>query len=254
GDILQVALTWQTTTPLPQNYTVFIQLLDTAGHLVGQRDAQPLTPTTTWSPDQAIADAHGLFIEPGTPPGRHRLIVGLYDSQTGQRLPLVSDEDEAPQDFVELAQIEIEKPARPLPVEAFAIQHPLNVAMLEVDLLGYDFYRAGHRSTPDTALRPGDPVQLIIYWRVHQPVYWLDDQLFIQVVGWGGRTSYQSLTRTPAGVDYDVSQWQPGEIVRAQHNFFLGDLEPGRYYLTFTVTNRVGGQRIVALSNPFWVE
>jgi 4-amino-4-deoxy-L-arabinose transferase-like glycosyltransferase len=252
GDILQVALSWQTDSPLraDENYTVFVQVLDQADHLVGQRDAAPLTPTSAWPVNQPVADAHGVFIEPGTPPGRHRLIVGLYDSQTGQRLPVAEG-----QDFAELGQIEIIRPQPPLPPEAFRMQVPLNTPMLEVTLLGYDLYKLGHRSSPDTPLHPGDPVQLVAYWQAREPVRWLEDQLFIQVVTNSGEATPVFVTRPPAGTTYPIQDWREGEIIRAQYNFFLGDLSPGIYRLALTlIAQETSSQRVVALTRPFRVE
>ena len=252
GDIANIELQWETTAPLSEAYTVFLQLLDSGNHLVGQRDAKPLTPTSMWSTSEAIQDAHGIFIEPGTPPGKHRLIMGLYNSQTGQRLPLVED-GETVGDFITLAEINIVKPEPALPPEALNIQVPRRVEMFDVDLLGYDFYKLGHRSTPDTPLRPGDPVHLVLYWRPVQPVYWLEDQLFIQILTTSGRATPLSITRTPAGTDYPIGEWQPDEIVRAQYNFFLSNLEPGNYQLAFTLISSVSAQPVTALSEPFQI-
>ncbi|NJN93839.1 MAG: hypothetical protein HC875_06985 [Anaerolineales bacterium] len=252
GDILQVALSWQTDTPLKsdENYTVFVQVLDQADHLVGQRDAAPLTPTSAWPANQPVADAHGVFIEPGTPPGLHRLIVGLYDSQTGQRLPVAGG-----QDFVELGQVEIVRPDPPLPLEAFKMQVPLNKPMHEVTLLGYDLYKVGHRSAPDTPLHPGDPVQLVAYWMAREPVRGLEDQLFIQVIKNSGEATPVSVTRPPAGTTYPIQEWRQGEIIRAQYNFFLGDISPGVYRLVLTLeTQKTSFQWVVAQTKPFRVE
>jgi hypothetical protein len=252
GDILQVALSWETDASLrpDENYTVFAQVLDQANHLVGQRDAAPLTPTSGWPVNQPIADAHGVFIEPGTPPGPHRLIVGLYDSQTGQRLPVTEG-----QDFVELGQVEVIRPNPPLPPEALRMQVALNTPMFEVMLLGYDLYKLGHRSTPDTPLHPGDPVQLVAYWLAREPVRWLQDQLFIQVVKNNGEATPIFVTRQPAGTDYPIQVWHEGEIIRAQYNFFLENLPPGTYRLALTLNvHQTSSQRVMALTKPFRVE
>ncbi len=86
GDILQVRLRWETDAPLNEGYTVFLQLLDEANHLTAQRDAPPLTPMQAWPPNKAVEDPHGVLLLPGTPPTRQRLIVGLYNSASGERL------------------------------------------------------------------------------------------------------------------------------------------------------------------------
>lgn len=256
ADILRVALQWETEAPLPQAYTVFVQLLDSASHVVGQRDAAPRTPAVSWPVGASITDTHGLFVEPGTPPGPHRLIVGLYDSETGRRLPLIAGPaatPDQPVDFVELAEIEVTSPARPLPWPAFTMQHRLSEPMGELVLLGYDLYKLGHRSSPDTPLYPGDPVEVVAYWMATRPVNRLDDQLFIQVLTGGGQATSLFFTRQPAGVDYPLSAWPVGQVVRAQYVFFLQDLSPGSYRLAFTLTGRPAAGRIVALSRPFRV-
>jgi hypothetical protein len=252
GDILQLALFWKTDAPLApaEDYTVFVQVLDQGNHVVGQRDARPLTSPPEWPVNQPVADLHGVFIEPGTPPGPYRLIVGLYNSQTGQRLPL-----EGGQDFIELGQVEIVRPTTPLPLEAFKIQVPLNQPVLGVTVLGYDLYKLGHRSTPETPLHPGDPVELVIYWAAHEQVRGLQDQLFIQVVTSGGDSTPVFMTRQPAGTAYPIQEWRAGEIIRAQYNFFLDNLPPGIYRLALTLTgHEASSQRATAVTKPFRIE
>jgi hypothetical protein len=259
GDILQLALEWETNTPLTsEDYTVFVQVLDQANHLVGQRDAQPLTSASKWPVDEAVIDAHGVFIEPGTPPGQHRLILGLYDSDTGQRLPVIVGEEsngDQTRDFIELTEVEIIHQATPLPLEAFNIQVALNTPMLEVTLLGYDLYKLGHRSTPDTPLHPGDPLHLVAYWQAHQPIQQLEDRLSIQVVANSGEATPLSFTYPPAGIDHPLKEWSPGEIIRAQYDFFLNDIKPGIYRLRLTLnTNQTSEYQPVTVTQPFRVE
>lgn len=251
GDILQVALQWQTGAPLAGDYTVFLQVLDANNHLVGQRDARPLIPTTEWLPGQPIRDAHGVFIEPGTPPGPHRLIMGLYNSQTGQRLLLA----ESGVDFIELAQVEIIRPAVPLPPGAFDIQTRLHELLLGVSLLGYDFYKAGHRSNPDTPLHPGDPAQLVAYWTPNGSARQFNKVgLNIGVKKINGADTPVTQIVPLAGVHYPRDRWQPGEIVRAQYSFFLSGLEPGLYRLELTVYSPNSLEPARALTRPFQIE
>ncbi|MBN1991419.1 MAG: glycosyltransferase family 39 protein [Anaerolineae bacterium] len=257
GEILQLALAWETETALAEPYTVFGQVLDPANHLVGQRDAPPLIPTSEWPVGESVPDAHGLFIEPGTPPGRHRLIVGLYHSETGRRLPVMAGGgtggEQAP-DFIELAEVEIIRRDTLLPPEAFNMQTPLNISLGQVTLLGYDLYKLGHRSTPKTPLHPGDPAHLVVYWLAHQPRPALKDSLTIQVVNNGGEPTPLSFTYPPAGVDYPNQKWTEGEIIRAQYDFFLRDLAPGIYRLRLTLDTTAATSPPVAVTQPFRVE
>ena len=257
GDILQVTLQWETDAPLPEDYTIFIQVLDQANHLVGQRDAPPTRPSSTWPVAEPFLDTHGIFIEPGTPPGLHRVILGLYDSETGQRLPVTTspnDTGKSGPDFIELDSITVTHPALPLPQEAFTIQTELITAMAEVTLVGYDLYKLGHRSSPDTPLRSGDPLQLTLYWQAGGPLQQLEDQLLVRVVTPQGENTSLSTTYPLAGTHYPPDQWQPGEIIRAQYHLFLTNLERGRYRLALTLTDKAGTEWVETLSSTFEVE
>lgn len=85
-----VTLKWQTKQELSEEWKVFVQVLDTNGQLVAQHDQLPhngLTPTTTWIPNQPIQMAYAL---PATP--NETIIVGLYNSQTGERMQLTDEQ------------------------------------------------------------------------------------------------------------------------------------------------------------------
>ena len=91
GDIAPVALFWEAEGAIDERYKVTVQALDGAGNLVAQVDTEPrdgLLPTTLWEPVQVVADLYGLPLPPELPPGRYKLIVGLYHVATGERLPV----------------------------------------------------------------------------------------------------------------------------------------------------------------------
>ncbi len=92
GDIVQVALFWETAVPLSIRYKIFLHLLDESGHLIAQRDTEPgggLNLTTNWEPGQPVIDNHGVLIPADTPPGVYQLRLGLYDiADSTARLPV----------------------------------------------------------------------------------------------------------------------------------------------------------------------
>ncbi len=91
GGELVVTLFWRALQPSATSYTVFTQLLGPDGQLYGQHDSPPgygTLPTTRWHPHQLIPDEHRFSISPQAPSGDYQLLVGFYDPQTGQRLPL----------------------------------------------------------------------------------------------------------------------------------------------------------------------
>jgi hypothetical protein len=82
---LSVELAWQALGAIDHDYTVFVHLLDASGALMAQRDAMPRQgayPTSLWQPGEFVLDTYDFE---AAPPG-FRLLVGLYDAETGQRL------------------------------------------------------------------------------------------------------------------------------------------------------------------------
>jgi hypothetical protein len=95
GGALQVTLYWEAMARPPEDYTVFVHLLDESGTLRGQGDGPPMLgdyPTSLWEPGEVIADEHSVTIHADAPPRRYRLAVGLYRLADGVRLP-VRDSD-----------------------------------------------------------------------------------------------------------------------------------------------------------------
>jgi len=102
-----VTLHWQALHPTDKPYTIFLQLLNEQGEVVAGWDQQPfdgLYPTNLWSPGETIADTIQLPLpENGLPSGTYRLITGLYDFDTGQRLPVIGGGD-----FTQLIEFKVE--------------------------------------------------------------------------------------------------------------------------------------------------
>lgn len=106
GEVVPVTLFWQVDSPLPERYKVFLHLIDNAGNLVAQHDAEPcgnLMPTTVWAAGEQVIDRHGVWLPAGLPPGDYTLVGGLY-SLSGERLPL----QESEQDHIGLGLITVE--------------------------------------------------------------------------------------------------------------------------------------------------
>ncbi|MBN8595278.1 MAG: glycosyltransferase family 39 protein [Anaerolineae bacterium] len=103
-DVVQVELQWSASAALPTNYKVFLQLLRPEGSLAAQRDSEPVNgarPTSTWTAGENVIDRHGLVLPADLPAGEYMLIVGLYDPNTGIRLPV------GERDYLELGTIRV---------------------------------------------------------------------------------------------------------------------------------------------------
>ncbi len=235
GEVVQIQLRWTTDAPLAARYVVFVQALDAANHLVGQRDAEPATSSAAWTPGRPVLDRHGLLIEPGTPPGEYRIIAGLYDAASGQRLPAPAG------DFVELGTLAVERPAAPLPVAALGFDHPAGVDLGPLRLLGYDRYKLGHSYDPETPLQPGDPLHVVLYWQA-QSRSQADWQVVLRLAPAANPAAPVAEGTFPAaGVDYPTSRWEPDEIVRAQFDLFLpGNVPSGDYRASLRLQDETG--------------
>lgn len=103
-------LYWQADQPIAQDYTVFTQVLGPDGTVVGQHDGRPAgdtLPTPMWDVGEIIPDRH-LIDFPTLQSGTYRLIVGMYDSTSGTRLP-IQDLTGAPLgDYIQLDTVNVE--------------------------------------------------------------------------------------------------------------------------------------------------
>ena len=92
GATLRVTLYWQALTRPTRAATVFVHLYDAEGRLRSQQDNQPVNgtyPTSDWESDAIVVDEYALTIPADAPPGKYSVLVGMYDSQTNERLGAV---------------------------------------------------------------------------------------------------------------------------------------------------------------------
>jgi hypothetical protein len=93
---LGVTLYWQALAPLPDDYTVFLQLLGPEGQVIAQQDKAPLDGnalTSTWTPGEVISDTFTLTLPQSLPAGTYRLISGFYLLDTDRRLAVTEGGD-----------------------------------------------------------------------------------------------------------------------------------------------------------------
>jgi hypothetical protein len=210
GEVALVGLRWQTTAILTQRYKVTVQVLDSRNNVIAQRDSEPVggsLPTDQWSVGETVVDNHGIFIPPGTPPGAYRVIVALYDPNSGQRLPLADSND-----YLSLGEITVVRPAQPLPAALLPLQQLVQQQLGSLQLVGYSAHRKGMAHAPATPVVAGDLVEFTFFWQapIPLPLDWPDDLSVTLTLG------DQTLTMPVAGEGYPTGQWQAGEIVRSK--------------------------------------
>ena len=98
GRPVYLQIYWQTLQPMDKDYTIFVHLRDADGNVVATWDG-PVSnsgdgnyySTLVWQPGEYIRDERLLkFSEANLPPvgEGYRLWIGMYDLQSGERLPV----------------------------------------------------------------------------------------------------------------------------------------------------------------------
>jgi hypothetical protein len=91
GQEVRLVLYWQALGEIECEYSVFVHVLDSSGHLVAQADSMPRNdafPTTHWLAGRVVDDPHAILLPQDLSPGPYRVAVGLYYWQTGERLTI----------------------------------------------------------------------------------------------------------------------------------------------------------------------
>jgi hypothetical protein len=109
GESLPVTLTWTVQSRPGHDYTVFVHLVDDQSQVWGYGDGAPRQgnyPTWWWEVGEVVVDEHTMMLAPDTPPGRYRVVAGLYDQ--GGRVPVYGlDGVRVRDDAVDLGLVEV---------------------------------------------------------------------------------------------------------------------------------------------------
>lgn len=107
---LSVTVAWRATKTPNYPNSAFVQLLTQDGVFVTGSDVQPAPPTQRWTPGEAHETLHNLTLPAALPSGEYRLVAGLYDALTHERL-LATDSAGAslPDNLVPLGQVFIDE-------------------------------------------------------------------------------------------------------------------------------------------------
>jgi hypothetical protein len=109
-EVIHVSLSWRSLQPIDADYTVFVHLIGEGGRIWAQHDSHPVgcsCPTSSWDVGEEITDQHGIALPADIPPGEYKLVLGLYDATTGERLPLTTSAQDTPADRVVVGPITV---------------------------------------------------------------------------------------------------------------------------------------------------
>jgi len=238
GGTLIAKLCWEPLAQTKTLYSVFIHLLDVdLKTVVASRETYPglgSYPTSFWIPEYIFCDDYRLAIPETVPaPAVYFLEAGLFDTQTGERLP-PQDQRGQPMTLALVGQIKV----KPATAKLVAPAHRLSAEFEQgIRLEGYDLSQAAGK------------VSLILYWRNQQPLS-EDYLVFIHLIAPDGRLVAQSDSQ-PDGGHQPTSWWQPGEQVLDPHELLIPEnLELTGYKIIVGLYRPADGSRLAILSPP----
>jgi len=110
GDMLTLTLYWKALVEMDTSYTVFVHILDSENKVRGQRDSLPgggTLPTTGWLANEVIADQYQAPVQPDAPSGQYVIEIGMYQAETGQRLPVINQKGQVVNDRILLEEVTV---------------------------------------------------------------------------------------------------------------------------------------------------
>jgi hypothetical protein len=106
---LEISVYWQALTGTSESYKVFAHLIDSDDRIVAQSDFIPgngSAPTTSWIEGEIVTDTIRIELPETPQAATYRLVIGLYGSTHGARLPVVGGDGE---DYLVLSAITVGK-------------------------------------------------------------------------------------------------------------------------------------------------
>lgn len=90
GDTITVTLVWRALSDGRDSYTAFVHVISDQGELIAQLDSVPRQgrfPTEHWLAGDIVPDQFSMPVRADAPPGLYRIEVGMYETQSRERLP-----------------------------------------------------------------------------------------------------------------------------------------------------------------------
>lgn len=232
GKSVAVGLKWQALRPIRERYTVFVQLLDSAGQRWAGADREPLggsEPTAGWHEGKAVCDLTGFVVPRWIPPGDYTIRVGLHPTGDPHPLRARALDGSVYDQGVTIGHVHVDSHA----VEELRMRHPVRQKLGEdITLLGcdlnIDFYQTEHTRVvraltdhpiqlafPKRGYRASDAIEITLYWEALHPVD-QDYTVFIHLVDSNGQLLGQA-DGHPVGGSFPTSRWRAGDVIVDHH-------------------------------------
>ncbi|PIE79779.1 MAG: hypothetical protein CSA11_10740 [Chloroflexi bacterium] len=154
GDTMPVTLYWRIGSQPDVEYTHFVHLEDKWDTRWSQVNAFAY-PTAQWEPGELVIQRVDLPVAVGAPPGFYQVRVGLFNEETGNRLPVLDENGRYAGDSIFLKNTSVHPgtPPEPLPEPAHVLHDDIRPGL---ELLGYQW---GH-----TELSTGETLAVSLWW------------------------------------------------------------------------------------------
>jgi 4-amino-4-deoxy-L-arabinose transferase-like glycosyltransferase len=216
-----ITVYWQASGPLDRDYKTLVQVIDANGqkwaqgdHTAGETGFQ-YYQSSRWENGDILRDEF-LIIPPDDLPAPFaaQIWIGLYDPDTGERLPaFLPDGSPAPDGVLKTQPVAVtKKEPLTLPPEA----QPVNATIGKATLAGY-------QAALDTLT-----LTLTLYWQSGGPMA-EDGVIFVHLFDQSGQFVLGADSKPRNGL-YSTQVWQSGEGVVDEHRVDLpSNLPPGEY-------------------------
>ncbi len=221
---LRPVLAWRATEPINERLRIALRVVDARGHVWASEEREPhdaKSPTNTWRVNKVVNDQYTLRLPPTMPTGEYTILVQVREQE------------------IELAHVRVEKNKSSFTASELYIEHPLQVDMREMRLLGF--------VPPRETMAPGELMQLGLYWRARAKPQG-DYTVAIQLRDRIGKIAFEHAAR-PANDAYPTPTWNAGEVLLDWHDFDLPrEVAPGEYQIFIALRERqaILGQTLIA--------
>lgn len=110
GETLTLTLYWEGLAEMENNYSVFTHIRGEGTQLWAMDDDWPLegdAPTAAWKVGQRVVDPHTLTVHPDTPPGVYDVEIGIYLTETLERLRRITPDGRLVDDYLFLSKVRV---------------------------------------------------------------------------------------------------------------------------------------------------
>jgi mannosyltransferase len=232
GGRVQLDLTWRVAAPPEADYGIWARLKDDQGFAWGRQDHQPrdarFVLSSQWQVGEEVTTHQSIPVEPGTPPGRYAIEVGVY------RLGNLGGLDVLDQAGTKLGPSFVVDNA----VVSLGDQVPTDPQLKGPTGQVDDAVVLAGSGLSQTEVAAGASFETTLLWRasaVPGP-----RERVLRLVGTDGKVAAER--RDPTGMGrYPADRWRPGDLVRDQARFTVPPTLPGGDYQVWVGLSPPGG-------------